>query len=170
MKTVDVYRHTDNDDDGLSEQGVRAAEEIAARLSGRYDALVSTGAERATQMLEIFRAALGPEAPPVTVQPGLRSVVEDRWRAAAKAADGSDLEAIRRVDPTLVERETTTLGTALRWVLDALPEGGRAIVVGHTPTNEAAILGLTGESVPPLGKGEGVRITAAEDRFAVEPL
>lgn len=29
-------------------------------------------------------------------------------------------------------------------------------MVGHSPTNEAAVLGLTGEEVAPLDKGGGV--------------
>jgi hypothetical protein len=32
------------------------------------------------------------------------------------------------------------------------------VVVGHSPTNEAAILGLTGQVIGPMGKGEGVLI------------
>ena len=43
-------------------------------------------------------------------------------------------------------------------------------MVGHSPTNEAAVLGLTGRLVPPLGKGEGVLVTENEGRFAVADL
>jgi hypothetical protein len=55
-------------------------------------------------------------------------------------------------------------------VLDALPEGGRALVVGHSPTNEAAVLGLTGEIVEPLSKGAGVLLVAEDEGFRVESL
>jgi hypothetical protein len=55
-------------------------------------------------------------------------------------------------------------------VLDALPDPGRALVVGHSPTNEAAILGLTGEIVAPLGKGDGVLVVARDDGYSVERL
>jgi hypothetical protein len=58
----------------------------------------------------------------------------------------------------------------LRQVLDAVPDGGRALVVGHSPTNEAAVLGLTGQMVAPLGKGEGVLVTEADGRVEVAPL
>jgi hypothetical protein len=89
-------------------------------------------------MLEILRRAVDQDDVPVTEEPALRSSVEDRWRAAAKAAGkGADVEAMRRVDPDLVERETLLLGDALRRVVDGLPEGGRALVVGHSPTHEA---------------------------------
>jgi hypothetical protein len=97
-------------------------------------------------------------------------VVEDRWRGAAKTAGSSEVARIRRVDPELVEKETWLLGAALRRVADRLPDGGRALVVGHSPTNEAAVLGLTGTSIPPLGKGAGVLVSEAGGRFTVEPL
>ena len=48
------------------------------------------------------------------------------------------------------------LGSALRQVMEQLPDGSRALVVGHSPTNEAAVLGLAGRVVhspPPAGGG-----------------
>ena len=50
------------------------------------------------------------------------------------------------------------------------PERGRALVVGHSPTNEAAVLGLTGEIVGPISKGAGVLLVAGEQGFRVESL
>jgi hypothetical protein len=172
MRYVELRRHTDNDGDRLSPQGVADAEAIGRdRLRPPYAAFVSTGAGRATQMLEILRRAAAQDGTPITVAGGLRSVVEDRWREAARAAGkGADLEAIRKVDPDLVERESWLLGLALRQVVDGLPDGGRALVVGHSPTNEAAVLGLAGRVVPPLGKGDGVLLVEDDGRYRVEPL
>ena len=51
-----------------------------------------------------------------------------------------------------------------------LPEGGRALVVGHSPTTEAAVLGLAGLVVPPLGKGKGVLLVEDGGDYRVEPL
>ena len=59
---------------------------------------------------------------------------------------------------------------ALGRVLELLGDGERALAVGHSPTNEAAVLGLTGELVAPLGKGAGVLVTADEGGFRVEVL
>lgn len=171
MRYLEVRRHTDDDDDRLSPDGVASARSIGAqRLHPPYESFVSTGAVRATQMLEILRAAAGQEDTPIVEQPALRSVVEDRWRAAAKAVGTADVEEIRRVDPDLVEKETQLLGAALRQVLQQLPEGGRALIVGHSPTNEVAVLGLAGQTTPPLGKGEGILVTEDGGRFRVEPL
>jgi hypothetical protein len=41
-------------------------------------------------------------------------------------------------------------------VAEGLPEGGRALVAGHSPATEAAVHGLAGPVVPPQGKGKGV--------------
>ena len=77
---------------------------------------------------------------------------------------------MRALDPDLVERESLLLASALRQVVDGLRDGGRALVVGHSPTNEAAVLGLTGRVVPPLGKGKGVLLIEDGGHYRVEPL
>jgi broad specificity phosphatase PhoE len=170
-KEIELRRHTDADGDVLTVEGVRAALAIGARLGGDYDLAVSTGAQRATQTLACFLAALGRQVPGgVVVEPGLRSEVEDRWRSAYQKAGSGELPALREADPELVAEDSERLGAALRRVLDALPDGGRALVVGHSPTNEAAILGLTGEIVAPLGKGDGVLVIAGDDGYSVKPL
>ena len=172
MRYVELFRHTDNDGDELTEAGIAAAEAIGReRLTPPYALFGSTGARRATEMVQILRRAVEQDDVPVTEITGLRSSVEDRWRTAAKAAGkGADVEGIRAVDPDLVEWESLLLGDALRQAFDALPAGGRGLVVGHSPTNEAAVLGLTGEVVGPLGKGEAVLVVQQGDRFQVRPM
>jgi hypothetical protein len=172
MRYVELRRHTDNDGDHLTPRGVSDAEVIGRDgLHPPYAAFVSTGAERATQMLEILRHAAGQDQLPITVAAGLRSAVEDRWRQAAKVAGkGADLEAMRALDRDLVERESWLLGSILRQIVEGLPAGGRALVVGHSPTNEAAVLGLTNRVVSPLGKGEGWLLTEDGGHYRVEPL
>ena len=172
MRTVDLFRHTDNDGDQLTPEGVEAAERVGRELlNPPYDAYVSSGAARATQMLEILRRAAGQEEQLITAEPGLRSVVEDRWRDVAKAAGkGADLEAIRDRDSDLVDKESWMLGRALKRVVEQLPDGGRALVVGHSPTNEAAVLGVTGTVVAPLGKGEGVTLVERGGDYTVKAI
>jgi broad specificity phosphatase PhoE len=150
---------------------VRAATEIGARLRGGYDLLVSTGAQRATQTLACFLAALGERVPGgVIVETGLRSASEERWRDAYEQAGSGELEALRIADPELVDEDSAALGAALGRVLDALADEGRALVVGHSPTNEAAVLGLTGEIVGPIPKGAGVLLVADDQGFRLETL
>ena len=43
-------------------------------------------------------------------------------------------------------------------------------MVGHSPTNEAAVLGLTGELVGALGKGAGVLVTEDGGSYRVATL
>jgi broad specificity phosphatase PhoE len=170
-REIELRRHTDAEEDFLTEEGIDLALEIGARLLGDYDIAVSTGAQRATQTLACFLSALGERVPGgVVVEPGLRSQVEDRWRAAYQKAGSGGLEALREADPELVADDSEQLGAALRRVLDRLPDDGRALVVGHSPTNEAAVLGLTGEIVAPLAKGAGVRVIAADSGYEVQPL
>jgi hypothetical protein len=150
---------------------VQAALEIGQQLAGGYTLLVSTGAQRATQTLACFACALREPVPGgAIVEAGLRSEVEDRWRDAYQRAGSGDLDSLRKADPELVERDSAVLGAALRRVLERLSEGGRALAVGHSPTNEAAVLALTGEIIEPMAKGAGVLVVAEGDDARVEPL
>jgi hypothetical protein len=171
MRYVELFRHTDNDGDSLTSEGIEAAEAIGReRLTPPYAFFGSSGAHRATEMVEILRRAAGQGDVSITEVPGLCSSVEDRWREAASAAGkGATVEAMREVDHDLVEKESLLLGGALRGVFDALPDGGRALVVGHSPTNEAAVLGLAAAVVAPLGKGEAVLVVEDHGHFQVQP-
>ena len=170
-KEIELRRHTDNEGDVLTQDGIEAALALGATLRGGYDVLVSSGAQRATQTLACFACALRERISRGTyVESGLRSTVEDRWRRAYQEAGSGELGALRSADPELVEQDSAILGAALRRVLDELREGGRALVVGHSPTNEAAVLGLTGEIVAPMSKGAGVLLVHQEGETRVEPL
>lgn len=170
-KYVELRRHTDADGDALTPEGVRAAVEIGSRLHGGYDVLVSTGAQRATQTLACFLGGLGEKVRRgVVVEPGLRSGREDRWRAAYEKAGSGALEALREADPEFVEEDSARLADGLRRVLDGLPEGGRALVAGHSPTNEAAVLGLAGQVVEPISKGGGVLVVEEDGAVRIEKL
>jgi len=161
---LELRRHTDNDGDLLTDDGVEAALAIGRGLTDEYDVLVSSGAQRATQTLGCMLAGSGRTVPRgVRVEPGLRSQHEDRWRAVASKAGSAQLSDLRAAAPEFVEEDSAVLGAAARDVIDALPPGGRALAVGHHPTNEAAVFGLTGVEIPPLGKGEGVLVVAEED-------
>jgi hypothetical protein len=90
------------------------------------------------------------------VSDGLGSPVEDRWRAAAKAAGTGRIDAVREQDPELVDQESRRLGAAARDLLASLPKDGRALAVGHSPLIEAAVYGLTGQVIEPLAECEGI--------------
>ena len=170
-KEIELRRHTDDDGDALTADGVAAALEVGAGLRGGYELLVSTGAQRATQTLACFACALAERIPGgAVVEPGLRSEVEDRWRQAYQDAGSGDLDALCSADPDLVREDSEVLAAALGRVFDRLADGGRALVVGHSPTNEAAVLGLTGEIVEPMSKGAGVLLVLEDGRTRVAPL
>jgi broad specificity phosphatase PhoE len=171
-KHVELRRHTDNDGDYLTADGVRAALEVGRKLEGPYDLMISSGAQRATQTLACFLAAAGMKLDAgIVVDERFRSEDEERWKRAYKDAGAGDLESFRRVDPDWVETESRRFGEALGDALARLPEGGRGLVVGHSPMNEAAVFGLTGVVVEPLSKGGGVLVAATDDGgYEVTPL
>ena len=104
------------------------------------------------------------------VEPGLRSGAEERWRAAYEKAGSGTLEALREADPEFVEEDSAGLAAGLRRVLEGLPEGDRALVAGHSPTNEAAVFGLAGHMVEPISKGGGVLVVEEDGAVRVEKL
>ncbi len=168
---VELRRHTDSDGDALTEEGVRAALEIGRRLTRGYEPLISSGVQRATQTLACFACTLREPVPSgAVVEAGLRSRAEDRWRAAYRHAGSGHLAALRSADPELVREDAAILGAALRRVLERLPEGARALALGHSPTNEAAVLGLTGSIIEPMAKGAGVLVIAEDDHARIEPV
>ncbi len=172
VKSVELRRHTDSDDDVLTDEGSAAAVDIGARLQGKYDLLVSSGAQRATQTLACFLAGLGQRVEGgVVVDSGFRSEVEDRWKEAYQRAGGGDIASFRKADPELLEQESARLAQALRRVLERLGDGGRALVAGHSPLSEAAVYGLTGKEVEPISKGAGVLVIEEDDgSYRAEPL
>jgi broad specificity phosphatase PhoE len=171
-KSVELRRHTDNDGDQLSPEGVAAAVEIGRELDGDFDLVVSSGAQRATQSAACFLSSMeGKVAHGVVVDTRFRSEFEDKWKEAYERAGSGDLESFRRAAPDLVDKESKLMGRALKDVFDRLPEGGRALVVGHSPMQEAAVFGLTEVIVEPLSKGAGVLVVSEDDgAFRVEAI
>jgi broad specificity phosphatase PhoE len=170
-KFVELRRHTENEGDVLTHDGVRAALEIGTRLDGDYTVLVSSGMQRATQTLACFLAGFGSFVPGgVIVEPGLRTESEGRWREIYAQTGEPDLAAFRAADPAFVEAEEARLGAALARIFAALPEGGRALAVGHSPTNEAAVFALTGQEIQAMAKGEGVLVEGDGDEHRVRPI
>jgi broad specificity phosphatase PhoE len=164
LKTVELRRHTDNDGDELSDEGIAAALEIGTRLAGDYDLIVSSGAQRSTQTIACFLAGLGRKVDAgVVVDSRFRSEVEDRWKQAYERAGAGDIDSFRKADSELVDKESRVLGQALADLFDRLPDGGTALVVGHSPMQEAAVFGLTKETVEPLKKGAGVLVELHDD-------
>lgn len=164
-RTLEIRRHTDNDADVLSDEGVAEAVRIGAEeLAGPYAVVVSSGAQRATQTAACMLARLGqPVEGGVVVDEGFRSDREDEWRSAYREGGGGHLDDFRSVAPDLVEEDAQVLADALRRTLDRLDDGQRALVVGHSPTSEAAVLGLTGQVIDPLGKGDAVIVTVDDE-------
>ena len=156
-KTVELRRHTDNEGDVLSADGIAAALEIGRKLESDYAVILSSGAQRATQAAACFLAGMGRRVPGgVRVDTRFRSEVEERWKGAYERAGAGDLASYEKADPDLVAKESELFAAALRDLMETLGDGERALVVGHSPMLEAAVYGLCGEIIDPLSKGAGV--------------
>lgn len=169
-RTLEIRRHGHDDgDDALTDEGVAAARRLGrVGLAGGYAVVATSGAQRATQTAACLLAGLGEEVPGgVVVVRALRSDREDEWRAAYRAAGSGHLDDLRAAAPSLVEQDAAVLADALRDVVRRLDDGERALVVGHSPTNEAGVLGLAGTVVEPLGKLGGVEVEIDDDGNAV---
>ena len=167
-REIELRRHTDNDGDVLTSEGVSAALEIGRTLRGGYRFLASSGAQRATQTAGCFIAAMGEEVPDgLVVETGIRSDREDDWRAAYSEAGAGDLRSLEEADPDLVAADSTDLAEGVRRLFNRLDDGERALAVGHSPTNEAAVLGLTGSYIDPMSKGEGVLLVEDQGDYRV---
>jgi broad specificity phosphatase PhoE len=170
-KSVELRRHTAADGDVLTAEGVEAAVGIGGTLTAKYDIVISSGAQRATQTIACLLAGSGERVEGgVEVDSRWRSDIEERWKAAYEAAGAGDIESFRRVDADLVDQESRTLAQALAQLFERLADGGRALVVGHSPMHEAAVYGLTGTAVDPLSKGAGVLVIQDGGAYEIQPI
>jgi broad specificity phosphatase PhoE len=165
VRALELRRHAPRDPeaDRLSSDGEILAERVGRQLHGPYQAVFTSPARRAAETAAWFLRGLGQPIPAVHgVAEGLGSEMEDRWRAAAKAAGSSRIDAIERVDRELVEKESTLLSDTVRRLIADLPEEGRGLVVGHSPLIEASVYGIVGVVVEPLRECEGLLLVEDE--------
>ena len=146
MKTLEVRRHARRDPnaDRLSPEGQVQAEDVGRTLAGGYDVVFVSPAKRAAETVAWFLQASGQQLPEHAVVPGL-------------AGDGTD-------------GSPEQLGSVLRALMAAVPEGGRGLAVGHTPLIEKAVRGITGREVEPLSECEGVLLTEEGGKIRVEEV
>ncbi len=148
MRTLELRRHARRDPtaDRLSPEGRAQAEDLGRAHPGRYDAIFTSPAQRAAETVAWILRGMHQQLPPGhAVVPGL----------AGQNTDGSPAQLAR----------------VLAEVLDAVPEGGRALAMSHHPIVEKAVLGLTGREIEPLAECEGVLLTQADDgSISVEEL
>jgi broad specificity phosphatase PhoE len=159
MRALELRRHAprDKEEDRLTPEGQQLAEEVGRNLPGGYSVIYTSPAKRAAETVAWFLKGLGQPLPEDHgVSEGLGSPVEDRWKAAAKAAGSSRMDRVEVVDRDLVEQDSRRLGEATRQLLASVPDDARGLAVGHSPLIEAAVYGLTGSLIEPLSECEGV--------------
>ena len=173
MRELELRRHAirQRGEDALSPEGRVQAESVGRTLPADYAFVFISPAKRAAETVAWFLRASRQPLPPHAVVPELQSEAEDRWRQAASAAQSSRIDAIMTVDAGLVATESRRLARALAEMLGRVPNGRRALAVGHSPLIEAAVYGLLGLIIEPLRKCEGVKLAMDETgSYRVEEL
>jgi phosphohistidine phosphatase SixA len=74
------------------------------------------------------------------------------------------------VDGLASETDPEPLANVLRDLFGELPEGARALAVGHTPLIETAVVGLTGRRIQSLSECEGVLVVEESGDYTVQEL
>ena len=140
MRQLELRRHAKRDpnSDRLSPQGRAQAEDVGRTSAAGYDAVFVSPAERAADTAAWIIRGSGRQLPEHGVIPGL----------AGKDETGGSPEG---------------MAAGVRALLDAVPEGGLGLAVGHTPFVERAMSGLTGRQPAPFAELEGIRVTLHED-------
>lgn len=139
MRTLELRRHAkrDPEEDRLSPEGRAQAEELGRTIEDSYAMVFVSPAQRAAETVALVLRGSGQKLPAHAVVPGL----------AGKETDGTPL----------------ALAGVVAALLDAVPEGERALAVGHTPLIEEAVGALTGREIGPLGECEGVLLVREAD-------
>jgi len=136
MKELELRRHAARqpDADALSPEGRVQAESVGRSLRKDYDFVFVSPATRSAETMAWFLRATGQALPPHAVIPGLVTEREDEWRRAARTAGSPAIDALKEVDPDLVAEESERLArVVLHEMFERIPDGGRALDVGHTP-------------------------------------
>lgn len=140
MRVLELRRHARRDPsaDRLSAEGRAQAEDLGRASSGRFDVVFTSPAQRAAETVAWMLRGMHAQLPADhAIVPGL----------AGRDTDGSPVQ----------------LGRVVAELLEAVPDGGRGLAIGHTPIVERATEALTGLAIEPLGECEGVRLTRGED-------
>jgi broad specificity phosphatase PhoE len=145
MRQLELRRHAirQKDEDALSPEGRIQAESVGRTLPADYAFVFISPTKRTAETVAWFLRATRQPLPPHAVVPELASEAEDRWRRAASAARSSRIDAIMTVDADLVATESQRLARSVAEMMGRVPDGGRALAVGHSP--------LIGSRVRPTG-------------------
>jgi phosphohistidine phosphatase SixA len=143
VRVLELRRHAKRDPsaDRLSPDGRRQAEDVGRTLTGGWDVIFVSPAMRTAETVAWFLRARGEQLVPHAVIPGL-------------AGEGTD-------------RSPLAMAGVVTALLDAVPEGGRGLAVGHTPLIERAVLGISAQEIAPLAECEGVLLSREDDEHPV---
>lgn len=172
MKIIELRRHGKNDKKkNLTYEGYVQARAIGERdLRGEdFDCVFTSHLARAIDTARAFAEGAGD----FTVEkfiplPGLHTGRTDTWKIIIKKAKENgktkgDIASHIEQYPAFVNSEAERLEKVLKEIIDQIPDGGKALVIGHSPIIECLVYGITGELIDPLKECEGVILEISND-------
>jgi broad specificity phosphatase PhoE len=149
-------RHTLNEGDALTDEGVASALNIGSSLADRDFALVVvSGMQRTAQTAACVLAAGSTSGRNgVFVHEGFGSDDWKGWGDLIKRVGSSDVKDLARADEARYEDVRKRVKDAMNWTADRLGFPGEALIVSHSPIIEFAIWELTGKPPAPFERGQ----------------
>ncbi len=149
-------RHTLNDGDVLTDEGVAAAVAIGHSLADQaFPLVVVSGMQRAAQTAACVLAvgsASGQRG--VFVHQGFGSDDWKGWGDLIKRTGSDDVQDLAKADAARYERVRQRVNEAMSWTADRLGSSGEALIVSHSPIIEFAIWELSGKPPAPFERGQ----------------
>lgn len=185
MKRIVTLRHSfKNPGDGdvpLSVEGQRLALEIGHRLSKffTFSMLVGSDQIRTTQTGILILAGMGEAVEVIVQNPGLCGPTLNEWKRVISDKDAvlprgvTLLGSIQRKDHGFYAKESKRLSNVYLEIFAGMEDSKKALVIGHSPLIEMAVVTLTGgdpNEHPALEECSGYVLILEGGKIHAEPL
>jgi len=157
-RRLTFLRHTQNDGDVLTLQGIAAAVQIGEQFAATtFSLVVVSGAQRTAQTAAcVLASGRLPVARGVFVHAGFGSSDWDSWGRLIDKAGTADIQGLSQANPEFVAAAAAAIDEAITWTTAQLGSGGHALVISHSPLIELALWRITGAVTPSLSRGQWV--------------
>lgn len=149
-------RHTLNDGDALTDDGVESALEVGRSLADRnFSLVVVSGMQRAAQTAACVLAAGSTSGVKgVFVHEGFGSDDWKGWGDLIKRTGSGNVQDLASADDDRYRQVRERVNDAMNWTARKLGSDGDALIVSHSPIIEFAIWELTGRPPTPFERGQ----------------
>jgi broad specificity phosphatase PhoE len=168
MKIIEIRRHGKTDKKkNLTCEGYVHARAIGERdMQGEdFDCVFVSHLSRTADTARAFAEGAGDFIVEEFIQiKGLHTPRSEDWGdlfclAESKEGGEKDIAHLRDLRPAFVHNEAERLQDVFHEIVRQIPDGGRALIVGHSPIIECLVYAVTGELIKPLQECEGLILT-----------